>query len=83
MPAWNRFEAQSDEYKRSVLPKDVKKRLAIEMGSPLGWDRYTGDEGDILAINTFGASAPESKILAEYGFTVENVVARVKKLIQG
>lgn len=83
MPAWNRFEAQSEEYKRSVLPKEVKKRLAIEMASPLGWDRYTGDEGDILAINTFGASAPEQRILAEYGFTIENVVARVKKLIQG
>ncbi|MDQ0229632.1 transketolase [Metabacillus malikii] len=82
MPAWNRFEAQSEEYKRSVLPKDVKKRLAIEMGSPLGWDRYAGDEGDILAINTFGASAPEKRILAEYGFTVENVVARVKNLLQ-
>jgi len=82
MPAWDRFEAQSEEYKRSVLPKEVKKRLAIEMASPLGWDRYTGDEGDILAINTFGASAPEKRILAEYGFTVENVVARVKKLIQ-
>ncbi|MGN7939101.1 transketolase [Virgibacillus sp. 6R] len=83
MPAWDRFEAQSEEYKRSVLPKEVKKRLAIEMASPLGWDRYTGDEGDILAINTFGASAPEKRILAEYGFTVENVVARVKQLIQG
>ncbi|WP_121663380.1 transketolase [Metabacillus litoralis] len=82
MPAWDRFEAQSQEYKRSVLPKEVKRRLAIEMASPLGWDRYTGDEGDILAINTFGASAPEKRILAEYGFTVENVVARVKKLIQ-
>lgn len=81
MPAWDRFEKQSVEYKRSVLPKEVKKRLAIEMASPLGWDRYTGDEGDILAINTFGASAPANRILAEYGFTVENVVARVKKLI--
>ncbi|WP_026559104.1 transketolase [Bacillus sp. J37] len=81
MPAWDRFEKQSVEYKRSVLPKEVKKRLAIEMGSPLGWDRYSGDEGDILAINTFGASAPANRILAEYGFTVENVVARVKKLI--
>ncbi len=81
MPAWDRFEKQSVEYKRSVLPKEVKKRLAIEMASPLGWDRYTGDEGDILAINTFGASAPADRILAEYGFTVENVVARVKKLL--
>ncbi|MED4400506.1 transketolase [Metabacillus fastidiosus] len=83
IPAWDRFEAQSEEYKRSVLPKEVKKRLAIEMASPLGWDRYAGDEGEILAINTFGASAPAKKILAEYGFTVENVVDRVKKLIQG
>ncbi|MGM0873817.1 MAG: transketolase [Bacillota bacterium] len=81
MPSWDRFEAQSVEYKDSVLPKEVKKRLAIEMASPLGWDRYTGDDGEILAINTFGASAPEEKILAEYGFTVENVIARVKALL--
>ncbi|QPC46442.1 transketolase [Mangrovibacillus cuniculi] len=82
MPAWDRFEEQSQEYKDSVLPKSVKKRLAIEMANPLGWERYTGDEGDILAINTFGASAPEKRILEEYGFTVENVVSRVKALLQ-
>ncbi|APH03732.1 transketolase [Bacillus weihaiensis] len=82
MPAWDRFEQQSADYKNSVLPKAVKKRLAIEMASPLGWDRYTGDEGDILAINTFGASAPEKRVLQEYGFTVENVVARVKQLME-
>ncbi|WP_026583320.1 transketolase [Bacillus sp. J33] len=83
MPAWDRFEAQSKEYKESVIPKTVKKRLAIEMGSSLGWHRYAGDEGDVLAIDTFGASAPGEKIMAEYGFTVENVVARVKALLQG
>lgn len=83
IPSWDRFTAQSEEYKRSVLPKEVKKRLAIEMGSSLGWERYAGDEGEILAIDTFGASAPANKVLAEYGFTVENVVNRVKKLIQG
>ncbi|MFC0271441.1 transketolase [Metabacillus herbersteinensis] len=81
MPAWNLFEAQSDEYKLSVLPKEVRKRLAIEMATPLGWERYSGDEGEILAINTFGASAPGERVMAEYGFTVENVVARVKALI--
>ncbi|URT72702.1 transketolase [Cytobacillus firmus] len=83
MPAWDRFEAQSKEYKESVIPKTVKKRLAIEMGSSLGWHRYAGDEGDVLAIDTFGASAPGERIMEEYGFTVDNVVARVKALLQG
>ncbi|GIW50347.1 MAG: hypothetical protein KatS3mg080_0958 [Anoxybacillus sp.] len=59
----------------------MKKRLAIEMGASLGWERYTGDEGEILAIDRFGASAPGEKIMQEYGFTVENVVARVKALL--
>ncbi|MGG6431841.1 transketolase [Anoxybacillus sp. D401a] len=81
MPSWDRFEAQPAEYKESVIPKRVKKRLAIEMGASLGWERYTGDEGDILAIDRFGASAPGEKIMQEYGFTVENVVARVKTLL--
>ena len=82
MPSWDRFEQQSDEYKQSVLPKTVKKRLAIEMATPLGWERYTGDEGDIIGIHTFGASAPGNKIMEEYGFTVENVVAKVKNLLK-
>jgi transketolase len=81
MPSWDRFEVQSAEYKQSVLPKEVKKRLAIEMAASLGWERYVGDEGDILAIDRFGASAPGSTIMKEYGFTVENVVARVKALL--
>ncbi|MGD6871490.1 transketolase [Sutcliffiella horikoshii] len=81
MPSWDRFEQQSQEYKNSVLPKEVKKRLGIEMATPLGWERYTGDEGDILAINGFGASAPGERIMKEYGFTTENVVARVKALL--
>lgn len=81
MPSWDRFEAQSKEYKDSVISKDVKKRLAIEMGSSLGWHRYAGDEGDVLAIDQFGASAPGEKVMEEYGFTVNNVVARVKSLL--
>lgn len=81
MPAWDRFEEQSDSYKQSVLPKAVKKRLAIEMATPLGWERYVGDEGDILGIHQFGASAPGEKVMAEYGFTVENVVSKVKAMI--
>lgn len=82
MPSWDRFEQQSKEYKESVIPKSVKKRLGIEMGSSLGWHRYVGDEGEVLAIDTFGASAPGEKILEEYGFSVNNVVARVKALLQ-
>lgn len=82
MPSWDRFEAQSKEYKESVLPKNVKKRLGIEMGASLGWHKYIGDEGDILAIDQFGASAPGEKIMEEYGFSVKNVVDRLKTLLQ-
>jgi transketolase len=82
MPSWDRFEQQSQEYKNSVLPKSVKKRLGIEVGSSMGWHKYTGDEGDVLAIDKFGASAPGEKIMEEYGFTVNNVVALVKALLQ-
>ena len=82
MPAWDRFEEQSAEYKESVIPKLVKKRLGIEMASTLGWERYVGDEGQVLGINHFGASAPGETIMKEFGFTVENVVAKVKELIE-
>jgi transketolase len=82
MPSWDRFERQSEEYKQSVLPPSVKKRLAIEMGASFGWHKYTGDEGDILAIDRFGASAPGQKVMEEYGFTVSNVVQIVKALLE-
>lgn len=76
LPVWDRFEQQDQAYKDSVLPKTVKKRLAIEMGASIGWDRYAGDEGDILAIDRFGASGEGSQVMAKFGFTVENVVDR-------
>lgn len=81
-PSWNLFEHQSKEYKETVLPSNVKIRLAIEMGSTLGWERYVGDQGCVLGIDTFGASAPESIVLKEYGFTVEHVAAKVKELLK-
>lgn len=81
-PSWNLFEAQSEEYKRSVLIPQVKARLAIEMGASLGWERYTGDAGAILAIDRFGASGRGETVIAEYGFTVENVVAQAKALLK-
>lgn len=78
LPAWDRFDEQSDEYKESVLPKAVRARIAIEMGASLGWERYTGLDGDVIAIDKFGASAPGETIMEKYGFTVGNVVSRVK-----
>ncbi|MCR6096158.1 transketolase [Salipaludibacillus agaradhaerens] len=82
MPSWDRFEKQSAEYKESVLPSYLKRRLGIEMATTLGWERYTGDEGSVLGIDKFGASAPGDRILQEYGFTVENVVTRFKQLLE-
>ncbi|WP_338469428.1 transketolase [Niallia sp. XMNu-256] len=82
MPSWDRFEKQSQAYKDSIIPKNIKARLAIEMGASLGWHKYVGDEGDVLAIDQFGASAPGEKIIQEYGFTVENVVAKAKALLR-
>ncbi|MFC0469835.1 transketolase [Halalkalibacter kiskunsagensis] len=82
MPSWNSFEKQSKEYKDSVIPPAVKARVGIEMGSSLGWSKYVGDNGEVIAIDQFGASAPASKILSEYGFTVENVVAKMKSVLK-
>ncbi|WP_377890363.1 transketolase [Alkalihalobacillus sp. R86527] len=81
MPSWDRFETQSKEYKESVIPKHVQARLGIEMGASLGWSHYVGDNGSVLAIDQFGASAPGDRIIEEYGFTVEKVVAQFKKLL--
>jgi transketolase len=81
MPSWELFEKQSAEYKESVFPKNLKKRLAVEMASPMGWHKYTTDEGDILAMNTFGESAPADELYKLFGFTVENVVNKAKALL--
>lgn len=81
MPSFDLFEKQEQSYKESVLPKGVKARLAIEMAHPFGWERYVGDAGAVIAISTFGASAPGDRVIQEYGFTVENVVAQFNKLL--
>lgn len=82
MPSWDRFNAQDDAYKNEVIPTQVKSRLAIEMGSPFGWERYVGDNGAILGIDTFGASAKGEKVIEEYGFTVDNVVKHIESLLK-
>ncbi|MNO13010.1 Transketolase [compost metagenome] len=81
LPSWDLFEKQDKAYRDSVILPEVKARLAIEMAQTFGWERYTGDQGDILGITTFGASAPGDTVIKEYGFTVENVVSRVKALL--
>ncbi|MTD38914.1 transketolase [Erwinia sp. CPCC 100877] len=80
LPSFDLFEKQSEEYKESVLPKAVTKRVAIEAASPFGWERYIGAEGTTVTIDHFGASAPGDLILKEFGFTVENVVAKYTSL---
>jgi len=81
-PSWDLFEKQSNQYKKTILPPTVKVRLAIEMGSSLGWERYVGDKGGVLAIDRFGASGPEEIMLKEYGFTPQNVVSKLKELLK-
>jgi len=81
MPSWELFEKQDDSYKEQVLPKAIRKRLAVEAGSPLGWQRYTTDEGDVIGITRFGESAPGEEVMKEFGFTIENVVKRAKALL--
>jgi transketolase len=78
MPSWDLFGAQSDEYREAVLPVDVPT-LAVEAGSTFGWERYADD---VVGIDHFGASAPGPKVLAEFGFTPENVAARARVLLE-
>lgn len=81
MPSWELFEKQDGAYREKIFPKALRKRLAVEAGSPLGWHKYVTDEGDVIGINKFGESAPGEEVMKEYGFTVENVVKRAKALL--
>jgi transketolase len=81
MPSWELFEKQSAAYKEEVFPKAHKKRLAVEMASPMGWHKYVTDEGDMLGMTTFGESAPAEDLYKHFGFTVDNVVKRAKALL--
>lgn len=80
MPSWDAFEKQSSEYKESVLPAGIVK-VAVEAGVPYGWGRYTGNEANVIGITQFGASAPGDILMEKYGFTVENLVAKVKEVL--
>ena len=82
MPCFEEFEKQSEEYKKSVIPEDVKARVCVEAGSSYSWYRYAGDYGNIIGIDTFGASAPAKVLFNHFGFTVENVVEKAKDSLQ-
>lgn len=81
MPSMELFEAQSSEYKETVLPKDVRKRLVVEALTDFGWGKYVGLDGKTLTMNTFGASAPAKVLFEKYGFNTETVVKTMKELL--
>ena len=81
MPSWDIFEHQPQSYRESVLPPEVKPRIAVEQGSVLGWDRYGGVAGQVIGMKTFGASAPLKELQRKFGFEPERVVAAAKELL--
>lgn len=82
MPSWELFEEQSAQYKESVLPSGVAKRLAVEAATSFGWHRYVGLQGDIISLDHFGESAPAELLFKKYGFTVDNVMEKALKLLK-
>ncbi len=81
MPSWELFDAQSAEYRESILPKAVTKRLAVEAASSFGWHRYLGTYGAMISIDRFGVSAPGGIALEKFGYTIDNVVAKAKEVL--
>jgi transketolase len=81
MPSWELFAAQDEAYREGVLPKNVKKRVTVEAASPFGWCRWAGDEGTVIGIDRYGASAPGEEILKQLGFTAEHVTAAALRLL--
>ena len=82
MPSWELFDAQPRSYRDSVLPPLGHARLAVEAGATQGWRKYVGDEGDVIGVDRFGASAPGPVVMREYGFSVENVCKRARALLK-
>jgi transketolase len=82
LPSWELFDGQGPAYRNRVLPAKIGKRLAIEAGIPLGWERYVGPKGAVMGVDRFGASAPADELAAEYLLTVDEVVRRARQLIE-
>ena len=79
LPSWDLFEKQDEAYRREVLPDDIRARVAVEQAATLGWDRYTGLDGAIIGMHTFGASAPLKDLLTKFGFTSDGVLTAARK----
>jgi len=82
LPSWERFEAQDAAYREAVLPRASRKRVTIEAESPFGWERYAGDDGVIVGIDRFGASAPAEKIFEAFGITADRVIELGRKVVR-
>jgi transketolase len=82
MPSWELFENMSQKYKDRVLLPDVPVRLAVEVGSPIGWCKYVGNNGAVIGISRFGASAPGGVMMEKYGFTPDHVVEKALELLK-
>ena len=83
VPCMDTFAEQDDEYRDGVLPPACRARLAVEAASPLSWHRWVGDAGDVIGMETFGASGPQKALYEHFGFTPDNVVARARKVVEG
>jgi len=83
MPCREQFDAQPKEYRDSILPPSVRARVAVEAAHPTGWDRYVGDQGSVIGIDHFGASAPGGLVMEKFGFNVDNVVKHVESVLKG
>jgi transketolase len=81
-PSWELFAKQDKTYQENVLPPAIKSRLAVEAGVTLGWERWVGDQGRIIGIDQYGASAPGEVVMAEYGLTVANVIEKALALLR-
>ena len=81
MPSWEIFEEQDSRYRERVLPPDIKRRMSVEAGSTLGWSRYVGLDGKSIGIDEFGASAPGSTVLFEFGFHSKYIVSKIEEML--
>jgi transketolase len=81
-PSWELFDRQPEEYRTKVLPKNIRRRLAVEAGSSIGWSKYVTDDGDVIGVDRFGESAPGNQVMEEFGFSVQNIITRVKALLK-
>jgi len=82
LPCWERFDAQDQAYRESVLPAAVRRRVAVEMGVSLGWERWAGDEGAVVALDHYGASAPAGTIFEKFGFTADRVTDVARRVVR-